>query len=76
MADWKRSRGDFRGCLACTHYTGADRCTAFPEGIPFPILAGEIDHLVERPGQKKPQTLRFEALPEHKPSSKQGAEPA
>lgn len=26
-------------------------CPAFPNGIPFPIIAGQADHYVERPGQ-------------------------
>lgn len=65
MADWKKARGEFLGCRACIHYQGAANCVAYPDGIPFPILAGEIDHMVERPGQRQPKTIRFDARPEH-----------
>ena len=41
----------FGGCRLCLHYLGEGRCTAFPKRIPLPIFAGDVDHLVIRPGQ-------------------------
>lgn len=37
-------------CGNCRHHDGFFRCAAFPRGIPFPILAGGLDHLEPRPG--------------------------
>lgn len=37
-------------CGNCGHHDGFLGCAAFPEGIPFPILAGGLDHLEPRPG--------------------------
>jgi hypothetical protein len=42
---------EFGGCRFCTHYQGGGRCTAFPTRIPLPIFAGDIDHMIVRPGQ-------------------------
>ena len=42
---------EFGGCHACVHYQRGGRCTAFPKRIPLPIFAGDIDHMVVRPGQ-------------------------
>lgn len=41
----------FGGCRLCLHYQGGGCCTAFPTRIPLPIFAGDIDHMVVRPGQ-------------------------
>jgi hypothetical protein len=38
------------GCRLCVHWRGG-RCAAYPERIPLPILSGQVDHLVKRPGQ-------------------------
>jgi hypothetical protein len=51
---WQRSipRGQtWGGCRLCEHLRPGFRCTAYPNGIPLPIVSGEIDHLVARPGQ-------------------------
>jgi hypothetical protein len=50
----------FGGCRFCTHYQGGGRCTAFPKRIPLPIFAGDIDHMIVRPGQTGGDV--FEAL--------------
>jgi hypothetical protein len=42
---------EFGGCRLCLHYQGQGRCTAFRRHIPLPIFAGDIDHMVVRPGQ-------------------------
>jgi hypothetical protein len=42
---------EFGGCRLCLHYLGQGRCSAFPTRIPLPIFAGDIDHMVVRPGQ-------------------------
>ena len=42
---------EFGGCHSCVHYQRGGRCTAFPKRIPLPIFAGDIDHMVVRPGQ-------------------------
>jgi hypothetical protein len=51
--NWQPSdRADeFGGCRFCVHYQGGGRCTAFPKRIPLPIFAGDIDHMIVRPGQ-------------------------
>lgn len=38
------------GCLTCRHYLGGVLCTAYPKGIPLPILAGDIPHFESLPG--------------------------
>ena len=50
--NWEPSErfDEWPGCRACTHWAGG-RCVAFPERIPFPIIAGLVDHMVPRPGQ-------------------------
>jgi hypothetical protein len=50
--NWERSERfeEFDGCRLCLHWR-AGSCAAYPECIPLPILAGQVDHLVERPGQ-------------------------
>ena len=44
---------DYVGCLGCAHRRLGKRlhCAAYPEGIPFAIISGQVDHLVPRPGQ-------------------------
>jgi hypothetical protein len=37
-------------CGNCGNHDGFFRCAAFPQRIPFPILAGELDNLEPRPG--------------------------
>lgn len=53
--NWERSDGfeEWPGCFGCAHLRrgGRAHCVAFPDGIPFAIASGEIDHLVPRPGQ-------------------------
>lgn len=41
-----------RGCLNCRHLNRANmaQCTAYPEGIPYPIISGEIAHDKPLPG--------------------------
>ena len=32
-------------CHSCEHYiVGTVRCVAFPDGIPDPIISGDVDH--------------------------------
>jgi hypothetical protein len=47
------------GCTECRHFRGGLRCDAYPEGIPWPILAGDIDHLGPLPGD---HGIQFEAM--------------
>ena len=35
-------------CTYCVHRRGA-ACTAYPGGIPFPILANQVDHRTKHP---------------------------
>jgi hypothetical protein len=39
------------GCGQCAHLKPGVKCLAYPGGIPIAIASGEVDHLVERPGQ-------------------------
>lgn len=50
--NWERSERfeEFDGCRLCLHWRGG-KCAAYPERVPLPILSGQVDHLVERPGQ-------------------------
>lgn len=50
--NWERSERfeEWPGCFGCAHYRHG-RCAAYPERIPLVIISGEIDHLVQRPGQ-------------------------
>lgn len=52
MANWERSESfaSWNGCRNCGHFRG-NRCVAYPNGIPFLIASGQVDHLVTRPGQ-------------------------
>ena len=49
---WDRSPEyeQWPGCRYCLHWR-AGRCAAYPERIPLPILSGDVNHLVPRPGQ-------------------------
>jgi hypothetical protein len=53
--DWEPSDRfeEWQGCLGCGHYRleGRAACIAYPDRIPLPILSGEVDHMVPRPGQ-------------------------
>ena len=31
-------------CISCTHYRMGGRCEAYPEGIPYEIISGQVDH--------------------------------
>src|SRR6266540_5184774 len=47
------------GCTDCRHFRGGLRCDAYPEGIPWPIIAGEIDHVRPLPGD---DGIQFEPM--------------
>ena len=46
-------------CDSCRHLLDNDKCDAFPDGIPEPILTGEHDHTKPYPGDGG---IRYEAL--------------
>ena len=46
-------------CYECFHYSGDNKCDAFPEGIPRQIYTGEHDHTKEFKGDNG---IRFESL--------------
>ena len=50
--NWKPTArfNEWAGCLGCAHYQRG-RCVAYPEGIPLPIISGEVDHMIPRPKQ-------------------------
>lgn len=37
-------------CASCKNYIGEQKCAAFPNGIPQPILDGKNDHRQPYPG--------------------------
>lgn len=37
-------------CHRCAHRRGRETCAAFPDGIPYEILGGDIDHTFPYPG--------------------------
>ena len=41
-----------RQCLYCTHYTGNQQCSAFPEGISDLVYSGVKTHTVPLKGDK------------------------
>jgi hypothetical protein len=52
--NWEPSArdGEFLGCNMCVHlHDDWETCDAYPDGLPIEIASGEIDHMVERPGQ-------------------------
>ena len=53
--------GPYRGCEVCRHFdpTGMPRCAAYPNGIPLPILGGDLAHDRPLPGD---HGIRFEPM--------------
>ncbi len=60
------------GCNNCKHWHGGVVCDAFPSGIPWPIMSGDIAHFDPLPGDNGLQWEREEsdreAPPEVKPA--------
>ena len=51
-------------CGKCIHKTlGAATCTAYPKGIPDPILTGKVSHKKPYPGDNG---IRFEPIKKEK----------
>ena len=38
----------YKGCLFCDNYNGNMTCKAYPAGIPWPILSGDVKHNEKR----------------------------
>ena len=49
VADLKQVRSDCQTCMNRSRIL-LNRCVAFPDGIPQPILLGEVSHKVPYPG--------------------------
>jgi hypothetical protein len=41
---------DEPGCGNCKHWQGGFHCRAYPNGIPWPIMSGEVSHMTPLPG--------------------------
>lgn len=39
-------------CISCLHHLGGNICFAFPDGIPYKIISGQIDHDTIQPKQQ------------------------
>jgi len=52
MPNWEPSDRfkEWEGCLGCAHWQGS-HCIAYPMYIPLPLISGQVDHMVPRPGQ-------------------------
>lgn len=62
-ADGETARADV-SCATCVHRErgpGAPRCAAFPDGIPLPILDGEVSHLEPIEGDRG---IRYDVDPD------------
>lgn len=46
-------------CYECKHYSKNNRCLAFPDGIPFAILSGDVSHTKPYKGDNG---IQFEAV--------------
>jgi len=33
-----------KSCITCKHFRGDMSCAAYPGGIPWPILSGDVSH--------------------------------
>lgn len=31
-------------CISCNHYRMGGECDAYPDGIPYEIISGQVDH--------------------------------
>ena len=47
------------GCNVCKHWRGGLTCDAYPDGIPWPIMAGDVAHLEPLPDDNG---IQFEPL--------------
>ena len=50
-ADWEPSPlyASWPGCRKCRHFRGT-HFAVYPVRIPLPIVSGQVDHMVPRPG--------------------------
>ena len=66
--------GPYLGCENCRHFDalGRPRCAAFPDGIPLPILSGEVAHDRPLPGD---HGIRFEPIERDEETLEQARHP-
>jgi len=57
----------YQGCDVCRHFDprGLPRCAAYPDGIPLPILGGDIAHDRPLPGD---HGIQFRSVADRRPS--------
>ena len=48
------------GCANCKHWRGGVVCDAYPRGIPWPIMSGDVSHLEPLPDDNGIQWERVE----------------
>lgn len=49
---------DEPSCMNCVHWRGDGTCAAYPAGVPWPIMAGDVAHFDPLPGDNGLQYQR------------------
>lgn len=66
---WRRGDVVLPSCVLCRHKNDDATCTAFPKGIPLPILNAEHDHRQPYPGDNG---IQFEPIDDDAADDREG----